>query len=211
MNTSVMTKKIKEYEAWRSRLSQAITDYHVWLTKNQQSHSARELRLFDVIQGLEHDRIQIAFIADDARGKTETINALFFSDYNLRLFPTKSNHTCPSEIRWNPDEEPSLKLLPIETKISADTITYLKTVPNLWEKFQLDPHSATGMQATFAKLAEQKKMTQLEADELGLWDPSNKAMVEDFENNSYVRIPAWRYAIINLPHPILKSGLSTLR
>ncbi len=210
MNNSLITEKINDYCAWRLKLSQTISDYRNWLVKSQQSDSVRELRLFDIMQTIKYDQMLVGFISDNGRGKTELINALFFPEFNLRLLPSEGSRSCPSEILWNSNEEPVLKLLPIETKKSEDTISYLKTTPSIWESFQLNQHSAQEMQNTLTKLSEQKEVTQLEADELGLWDPADQSMLTDLKTNGHVKIPAWRHAVINMPHPLFKSGLVIL-
>lgn len=209
MTTSPLLTKLTEYQAWRSDFNRTITDFRDWLTNSPQTDSIKELRLFDMVELLKRDQMVVAFLAEDGRGKTETINALFFADYNLRLLPSETGkHTkCSTEIFWDAKEEPSIKLLPITTRKSEDTLTYLKTTPNIWEKFRLNIYSAEEMKATFNKLTEQIEVTQAEAEELGLWQ-SGDARVKDAEiKTGLIKVPAWRHALINLPHPILKTGL----
>ena len=81
---------------------------------------------------LKRDQLVLAFLAEFSRGKTETINALFFADFNQCLLPSEPDRTtmCPTEIFWDEREEPSIKLLPIDTRASDDSLTYLKTMPN---------------------------------------------------------------------------------
>ena len=63
---------------------------------------------------------------------------------------------CPTEIFWDAREEPSIKLLPIETRVSDDSLTYLKTTPNAWKKFRLNLNSPDEMKEVLLKLIEQK-------------------------------------------------------
>ena len=53
----------------------------------------QDLRLYDMQEALNNDRLVLAFIAEFSRGKTETINALFFSDFNQRLLPSEPGRT----------------------------------------------------------------------------------------------------------------------
>ncbi len=132
--------KVHEYQEWRNTLRQTITDYRDWLAKSQYSDAVQELRLYDVLEMLRRDQLVLAFLAEFSRGKTEMINALFFADFNQRLLPSEPGRTtmCPTEIFWDAREEPCIKLLPIGTRASDDSLTYLKTTPNAWQKFKLN-------------------------------------------------------------------------
>jgi hypothetical protein len=209
MKKTPLLAQFNEYAAWRANLEKTISNYRDWLANGQQTDSVKELRLHDMLETLKHDRIVVTFLADDAHGKTEAINALFFSDLDSNLFPTEadSSSMCSTEIYWNPDEEACVKLLPISTRRTEDTLTYLKTTPNVWQKYQLNLDSVEEMQVTLSQLTEHLNVTQSEAVSLGLWDANDKVMVESLEKTGRIKIPVWRHAIINYPHPALKSGL----
>lgn len=209
MKNTPLLAKINEYESWRTNLEKTISDYRDWLSKSPQTDSVKELRLHDMLATIKHDQIVITFLADEARGKTETINALFFSNIDLSFFPTETGKgsICSTEIYWNENEEPCIKLLPISTRRTEDTLAYLKTTPNVWEKYQLNLDSPKEMQATLNKLSEQLDVTQSEAISLGLWNENDKVMVESLEKTGRIKVPVWRHATINYPHPALKSGL----
>ena len=70
----------------------------------------------------------LAFIAEFSRGKTELINAMFFSGFKQRLLPSNVGRTtmCPTEIFYDPSEEPYIKLLPIETRKRQESVGALK-------------------------------------------------------------------------------------
>ncbi|MGB7816498.1 MAG: dynamin family protein [Methylotenera sp.] len=201
--------KVNEYQEWRASLIKTISDYRDWLTSSNLSDAVQELRLYDILEMLKRDQIVMAFVAEFSRGKTETINALFFADFNQRLLPSEPGRTtmCPTEIFWDAGEEPSIKLLPIDTRLSEDSLTYLKTTPKAWEKFRLNIDSPEEMKEILLKLTEQKDVTQDKAEELGLFNPQDISMVQELEKQGSLKIPAWRHAIINYPHPLLKSGL----
>lgn len=209
MKNSPLLAKFNEYDAWRTSLKNTITHYRDWLANSPQTDSIKELRLHDMLEYLKHDRIVITFLANDARGKAETINALFFSDLKCSLFPTEADHSsmCSTEIYWAPHEEACVKLLPISTRRTEDTLAYLKTTPNVWQKYQLNLDSAEETQAVLNKLSEQLDVTQSEAISLGLWDANNKVMAESLERTGRIKVPVWRHAMINYPHPALKGGL----
>jgi hypothetical protein len=207
--TDTLQAKINEYQAWRASLTKTISAYRDWLAGSSHSDAVQELRLYDVLELLKRDQIVIAFLAELSRGKTETINALFFSDFNQRLLPSEPglSSMCTSEIFWDAREEPSIKLLPIDTRLRDDSLTYLKTTPNVWKKFKLNIYSPDEMKETLRKLIEQKEVTRAEAEELGLFDHHDPDMVHELQTLGLLKIPAWRHAIINYPHPLLKSGL----
>ncbi len=204
-----LQSKVNEYQEWRASLTKTITDYRDWLANSVYSDAIQELRLFDVLEMLKRDQIVMAFLAEFSRGKTETINALFFADFNQRLLPSEPGRTtmCPTEIFWDAREEPSIKLLPIDTRLSDDSLTYLKSTPNAWKKFRLNVNSPEEMKETLRKLIDQKEVTQGEAEELGLFNPQDVSMIHELETLGLLKVPVWRHAIINYPHPLLKSGL----
>ena len=111
-------QQIADFQQWREQLSQTISEYRQWLETTNSSDSLQDLRLFDMMETLRKDHLVLAFVAEFSRGKTETINALFFADYNQRLLPSEAGRTtmCPTEIFWDEREEPCIKLLPIETR-----------------------------------------------------------------------------------------------
>jgi hypothetical protein len=209
MTTDALQVKVQEYQAWRSSLVETITAYRDWLAKSHHADAMQELRLYDVLEMLKRDQLVMAFLAEFSRGKTETINALFFADFNQRLLPSEPGRTtmCPTEIFWDEREVPCIKLLPIETRSSDDTLTYLKTTPEVWQKFKLNVDSPEEMKDTLRELISQKEVTQGEAEEYGLWNPQDIGMVHELQTQGLLKIPTWRHAIINYPHPLLKSGL----
>jgi Dynamin family len=207
-----LDQKITEYQQWREQLMQTIADYRDWLHVTQSADSLQELRLYDMEETLKKDKLMLAFVAEFSRGKTETINALFFSDFDQRLLPCDPGRTtmCPTEIFWNDQEEPCIKLLPIETRKRDDGISILKTNPNEWTKLRLDMSSASALKESFQAIVAQKEVTLDEARNLGLWDDKDLSMVQTMEAKGKVDIPVWRHALINFPHPLLKSGLVIL-
>ena len=139
--------QIAAFQHWREQLALIIADYRLWLDATNSSDAVQDLRLYDMQEALKNDRLVLAFIAEFSRGKTETINALFFSDFNQRLLPSEPGRTtmCPTEIFWDEREEPCIKLLPIETRKRDNSLVYLKTTPSAWVKIRLDLNSAEAM------------------------------------------------------------------
>ena len=209
MIVETLQTKVNEYQEWRTSLTNTICAYRDWLAKSEHTDAVQELRLYDVLEMLKNDQLVLAILGEFSRGKTETINALFFADFNQRLLPSEPGRTtmCPTEIFWDAREEPCIKLLPIETRVSDDSITYLKTTPNAWKKFRLNLDSPDEMKEVLLKLIEQKDVTQAQAEEYGLFSADDITMNKELETLGLVKIPVWRHAIINYPHPLLKNGL----
>lgn len=207
-----LVTKVNEYQDWRSHLVRMIGDYQDWLAASMQSDVLQKRRLHDMVKTLKRDQLIVAFLAEPSRGKTETINALFFPDFNFGLLPSEPdlNPMCPTEIFWDASEEPCIKLLPIGTRLSDDTLSILKTRPSAWTKFRLNINSPEEMKATLLRLIAQKEVTRNEAEKLGLFNPQDVSKVNELEKQSLLKIPVWRYATINYPHPLLKAGLVVL-
>ena len=118
--------QMQAYADWKEKLLQTIRDYQVWLGDNEISNPEIELRLFDAVKALNNDQLNIAFVAEFSRGKTELINAIFFANYGRRLFPSEAGRTtmCPTELLYDAkSDEPYIKLLPIETRLSETSLS----------------------------------------------------------------------------------------
>lgn len=206
---SSLSTKITEYSEWRANLIATIDEYIDWLGQADSIDAIQELRLYDIKEALKKDQLVMAFLAEFSRGKTETINALFFSDFNQRLLPSAPGRTtmCPAEIFWDAREEPCIKLLPIETRKSDDTLTYLKTTQDAWHKVRLDITSPEAMKETLKALVQKREVDLETAKSLGFWNEDDPSMRRLLAEKGTVEIPMWRHALINYPHPLLKNGL----
>lgn len=201
--------KINEYSEWRDDLVATIDEYMDWISSGEMPDAMQELRLYDIKEILKKDQLVMAFLAEFSRGKTETINALFFSDFNQRLLPSEPGRTtmCPTEIFWDEREEPCIKLLPIETRQTDDTLTYLKTASGIWHKIRLDISSPAAMKETLRSLVQKHEVDLETAKKLGFWNEEDPSMRRLLAEKGVVEIPVWRHALINYPHPLLKKGL----
>lgn len=207
-NSSLSTK-ITEYSEWRENLIATIDEYLDWLGSSDSLDAIQELRLYDIKEILKKDQLVMAFLAEFSRGKTETINALFFSDFNQRLLPSAPGRTtmCPTEIFWDAREEACIKLLPIETRQTDDSLTYLKTTQDIWHKIRLDITSPDAMKETLKALVQKREVDLETAKSLGFWNENDPSMRRLLAEKGTVEIPVWRHALINYPHPLLKNGL----
>jgi hypothetical protein len=203
--------EIARYNRWREELTQSVHAYHDWLEANKQLDVQQSIRFYDLLENLNKGRLMLAFLAEFSRGKSELINALFFSSFKERLLPSDVGRTtmCPTEIFHDPSEEPYLKLLSVETRYRDESISQLKNMPVEWSKIRLNTNSAKDMKQALKALADTKKVYALEARMLGLAPMLNEKGEAPGEEE-LVEVPAWRYAMINYPHPLLSNGLSIL-
>lgn len=209
--TTRFENEVARYHTWREDLTRLVHQYHDWLERSNQLDVQQSIRFYDLLETLNKGRLQLAFLAEFSRGKSELINALFFSSFKERLLPSDVGRTtmCPTEIFHDPNEEPYLKLLSVETRYRDESISQLKNMPVEWSKIRLNVDSTKEMKQALTALADTKRVYALDARMMGLipmFDDSGDGPKED----DIVEVPAWRYAVINYPHPLLTNGLSVL-
>ncbi|MBN4080363.1 dynamin family protein [Beggiatoa alba] len=210
MATDLFTDQMQAYGRWKNELITSIESFQTWLNTNKMSSSEAELRIYDLIQTLKRDHLTIAFVAEFARGKTELINAIFFSDYNRRLLPSEAGRTtmCPTELFYdNNAGKDYIRLLPIETRLEETSINDLKKDPINWTHIDLNTDSSEDMAACFQEIIRTKKVSTQKAIEMALLSPDDIAHADP---DGSVDIPMWRHALISFPHPLLKEGLTIL-
>jgi len=208
-NNSSLSIKINEYSQWREKLVATIHEYYAWLQHAELTEAGQESRLNDIVGILKKDQLVLAFLAEFSRGKTETINALFFSDFNQRLLPSEPGRTtmCPTEIFWDANDDACIKLLPIDSRETDETVSALKAKPELWKKIILDIASPNAMKETLKALVETREVDLETAKRLGFWNENDPTMKRSLAEKGTVEIPQWRHALINYPHPLLQHGL----
>lgn len=208
---SSLSTQMDDYNVWRTGLLAAITEYQDFIEREGQSKGIGDLPIYDLIETLRTDKLTVAIVGEFSRGKTELINSIFFADHQARLLPTDAGRTtmCPTEIRYDSDVEPSLMLLPIETRESTTTIAEYKRAQNQWTHVRLDLMDPEGLQENFKEIVRSKMVSIKEAHALDLYDPLDDTQAVN-ARNGMVEIPVWRHAIVNYPHPLLKKGLVIL-
>ncbi len=210
---SDLENQVSAYQQWRDELRDCIQAYQDWLENHGHADIQRSLRIYDLVESLRNDRMILAFLAEFSRGKTELINAMFFSDFKERLLPSDVGRTtmCPTEIFYDGSEEPYVKLLPIETRKGDESIAALKHKPVEWVKIKLNLASHEEMTSAMSSLAQVKSVTVEEAGLLGLLDEADFVTTTVVvKHGGKVEIPCWRHALVNYPHPLLKKGLVIL-
>jgi GTPase SAR1 family protein len=190
-----LSKRLSDYQQWREGLIATIQSYQAWIEQEGLANGEDDLRVYELVDALKADKLTVAIVGEFSRGKTELINAIFFADYKVRLLPTEAGRTtmCPTELRYDPDVPPSLRLLPIESRKGHETIAELKASPTYWTNFPLELDSPEQLAEAFKEIVKNKPVTIPEAQDLGLYDPSSPES-----------------AVVNYPHPLLQQGLVVL-
>ena len=206
------SRRLGDYKRWRDELIEIINEYQTWVESHGLASGEEDLQLYELIDALRSDKLTIALVAEFSRGKTELINAIFFADHRQRLLPSEAGRTtmCPTELRYDESEPPCLKLLPIETRKTATTISEYRRTPAAWTVMPLDLDSPKKIAETFQQIIKTKPVNVDQAEELGLYFPDAEQISHLLNNDGTVEIPVWRHAIINYPHPLLKRGLVVL-
>ena len=98
-----LAKQFAAYAAWRTGLSAQLVEFQSWLTHNELSDAQTDLRLAQLLDRLREDRLNVAFVAEFSRGKSELINAIFFAEYGSRMLPSSAGRTtmCPTELLFD--------------------------------------------------------------------------------------------------------------
>ena len=209
MQARELAARFEAYGDWRRRLSAAISALHQWLGDQDLTDAQTDLRVRQLLERLLQDKLVVAFVAEFSRGKSELINAIFFAEFGQRLLPSAAGRTtmCPTELLHDPSRPPSIRLLPIETRVRDGTVSEFKHYADEWVTLPLDLASVERMADALSRVSQVKRVPVPLARRYGLYDDDLAAAGG---TDGGVDIPCWRHAIINFPHPLLKQGLVIL-
>lgn len=207
--TNNLSRRLADYKRWCEGLVETIREYQHWVEQNGLANGEEDLRIYELMDMLQSDKLTVALVAEFSRGKTELINAIFFADTKQRLLPSEPGRTtmCPSELLYDEKVEPCIRLLPIETRATSTTIAEYKHDKVAWTTLRLDLDSPRDMAEALREVMKVKRVPASEAERLGLRPPGPDTTVG---SDGQIEIPVWRHAIINYPNPLLKQGLVVL-
>lgn len=209
MSMERLSQQVDAYVAWKRELMREITRYRSWLEHSRLSTAAVQDKLERALRLLRTDHITLAFVGEFSRGKTELINSLFFSEYGQRMLPSQAGRTtmCPTELFHDPrSERPYIRLLPIETRTASASVAQFKRIPRHWVNIPLDTSDPDNMVQAFTQVAKTKPMPVEQAIQLGFHPDA----LEPAGRPGMVLVPAWRHAMVNFDHPLLRQGLRIL-
>ena len=200
--TRAFEASLSELKEWRQSVAGELAAFRRWALVARLIDDQTMARIAHLERRLAVERLTVAFVAEYSRGKSELINALFFAEMGTRLLPSGVGRTtlCPAEILWDPARPPSIRLLPIETRESPKALREFIGETSGWREIALDPSKPKALAEACRSLTESVSMSAAEAAGLGF----------AVQSQERVDVPRWRYAIVNLPHPLLASGLTVL-
>lgn len=209
MTDTNLESHLTSYSTWREGVIDSVSDYRNWLNEQELNDAQIDQRIQGLLERLKEDKLNVAFIAEFSRGKSELINAIFFAEYGQRLLPSSAGRTtmCPTELLYDSSKPHSIQLLPIATRAFDASTTEYKRYPEEWTTITFDIHSNDSMAAAFEQVSQTKRVTLEEAEKYNLFNPNSADDALNIGKDGLIDIPCWRYAVINLPHPLLEKGL----
>lgn len=195
---------------WRHRAAKELRRWQQWLGDEGVLSEASLAALHTTQAQLVKARFTIAIVAEVSRGKSELINSMLFAQHGRRIVPAGVGRTtmCPTEFFCDEDVPPYLELLPIDTRMQAASLGELCHTPSAWQRFDLSNSDSDFLAQTLLKVCETQKVSLEKAQLLGL-DDSAFIPSHDVAKTG-VEVPMWRYARLNMHHPLLASGLAIL-
>src|SRR5690349_2033460 len=209
-----LAARFEAYADWRRRLSAGISSLFEWLSQQDLADAQVEVKVQQILERLQEDKLVVAFVAEFSRGKSELINAIFFADFGQRLLPSSAGRTtmCPTELLYDASRPPCIQLLPIETRLKDGSVSEFKNYADEWVTFPLELSSAERMSEALARVSQVKRVPIALARRYGLYGDGEEDIVAQLSRGEEgaIDIPCWRHAIINFPHPLLQQGLVIL-
>lgn len=205
-------EQFDEYGEWRREFALQLKRLSQWMKAHGLLDAAVEERLQRLELQVRSDKVMVAFVAEFSRGKSELINALFFAGYGRRIMPASAGRTtmCPTELGYDPEVPPCLRLLPLETRLQTQALTEWRAVPEKWTRVDLDVNDPAQLAKALEKVAEVSYVSQDDARALGLWHDDSPEENPPVRADGLIEVPKWRHALINIAHPLLKQGLVIL-
>lgn len=205
-----LTQQVEALTLWKQAIAKEIARYRNWLNQQDVNNNELDERLSAALKTLRVDRILLAFVGEFSRGKSELINAILGKHYGQRLMPTRIGRTtmCPAELFYDPTATGAyIKLLPIQTRAEKTPLASYKEQLEHWVHLTINLDDSSAMKKAFTELAQTREVRAEEAAELGF---QVEFLEPSLAKTGYVLIPAWRHAIINIDHPLLRQGLAII-
>jgi ribosomal protein S18 acetylase RimI-like enzyme len=205
-------EQFDQHGTWRREFALRLKLLGEWMKDHDLLDAAVEERLHRLETQVRADKVMVAFVAEFSRGKSELINAIFFAGYGRRIMPASAGRTtmCPTELGYDAEVPPCLRLLPIETRLQPQSLMEWRMVPEKWTRVDLDVNDPQQLAMALEKVSETRRVTLEEARALGLWSSQVPGDTPLVDAQGKVEVPKWRHALINIAHPLLKQGLVIL-
>ena len=212
LTSMTFNEQFDQHGAWRREFALRLKLLSEWMKDHELLNAAVEERLRRLEKQVRSDKVMVAFVAEFSRGKSELINAIFFAGYGRRIMPAGAGRTtmCPTELGYDADVPPCLRLLPIETRLQSQALMEWRAAPEKWSRVDLDVNDPAQLAQALEKVAEVRHVTKNEAIALGFWHDENIDDNPLVRPDGLIEVPKWRHALINIAHPLLKQGLVIL-
>ncbi|RYE52461.1 MAG: dynamin family protein, partial [Hyphomicrobiales bacterium] len=209
---SSFNQQFDQHGAWRRNFAHRLKWLSGWLSENDLLDQAVAERLRELEAQMRTSKVMVAFVAEFSRGKSELINAIFFAGYGRRIMPASAGRTtmCPTELGYSAKHVPSLRLLPIETRLEPHSLAHWRDDRARWTEITIDVNDAEQLATAMHKVAEVRWVPVEEACALGFWSDDTPDDNPMRDAGGRVEIPRWRHALLNMPHPLLEQGLVIL-
>jgi len=205
-------EQFDQHGHWRREFALHLKLLAEWMKDHELLDAAVEERLRRLEAQMRSDKVMVAFVAEFSRGKSELINAIFFAGYGRRIMPASAGRTtmCPTELGYDADVPPCVRLLPIETRLQPQALMEWRLTPEKWTRIDLDVNDPARLAQALEKVAEVRRVTVDEARALGFWHDEAPQDNPLADASGMVEVPKWRHALINIAHPLLRQGLVIL-
>lgn len=203
-----LTERLADLQSWRYGLSAEVQRVRDFLVTHEFLQPNTDAALQAAQQEISQQRVTIALVAEAARGKSELINALFFSDLGRPFLPSGPGKStrCVTELRFDRNQKTAVRLLPVETRESPMRFEDLLADESQWRVVPFDADNPESMSRALAALGETKRISLVDAVAWGL-HREGIAIPADETSTTLVDVPRWRFAVVNFPHPYLDAGL----
>jgi hypothetical protein len=208
MQSSIVTR-MDDLAGWRGDVDRAVTVLARFLVDHDLIDEPQTAALAALRERLSSDRLVVAFVAEFSRGKSELINAIFFSGAGRRVLPATPGRTtmCPVELSHTAGKPARLSLLPIETRLRGLSLSDLRRRDEPWQHVPLEPDDPEALALALQAVTRTQRVSVETATALGFWSDEQPEDNPPQAADGTVEVPAWRHALINYPHPLLRRGL----
>ena len=202
-------EQFDQHAAWRREFALRLKLLAQWMKEQGLLNAAVEDRMLTLQAQVRSDKVMVASVAEFSREKSGLINAIFFAGYGRRIMPASAGRTtmCPTELGYDPDIAPCLRLLPIETRLQPQSLAEWRLVPEKWLQTELEVDNPAQLADALQKVAEVRHVPLAHARALGFWHDGSPEDNPPVAADGRVEVPKWRHALINMAHPLLRQGL----
>jgi hypothetical protein len=207
MQFIALQSQLQESDRRRIELLNGLLSFKHWLSTSDIRSAQAESLLERALLRLQNYSFNLVLLSEFSRGKSELINALMFDEYQCRVLPSRPGRTtlCTTEIAYDPAIPLNcLHLLPISTRRGGISLRSYKQIPKHWVNIEFDIDNPASIQDALGRVAERQYVSEEQARDLGF---DCTKLNRHPQNIHQVEVPKWRYAMVNIQHPLTSMGL----